>query len=208
MRLLGKWLPLLFFRGSGDYWRKRYRYGGDSGVGSEGQSAAYKAAVLNTFVFDFEINSIIEFGCGDGRQLELAKYPSYLGLDISPEAIAICRKKFSGDVTKQFLLLEEFQSQRADAALSLDVIFHLVEDDVYYNYLKLLFSSAVKCVVIYSTVQEAASRTLKHVRHRKVVEDVSRWFPEFERMYAYEAKLPTPIQGLNGGARFLFYVRK
>lgn len=207
MKILGKWLPLLSFGGSADYWRKRYRYGGDSGAGSGGESAVYKAGVVNRFVADHSIERVIEFGCGDGRQLTLAEYPSYLGFDISSEAVALCREKFRLDQSKQFLSMDEFQSQSADATLSLDVIFHLVEDHVYRNYLECLFSSAKKYVVIYSTIDECRHRTLRHVRHRKVAEDVARWFPGFVRMSDYEAGLPLPAPSWDGGARFLLYVR-
>lgn len=207
MKFLGKWFPLLSFKGSDDYWRKRYRYGGDSGVGSGGASARYKAAVLNKFVADRDIGSIIEFGCGDGRQLELARYNAYLGLDISPEAVALCRKKFSSDASKTFMLMEDFQSRQADASLSLDVIFHLVEEEVYREYLQRLFASATHYVVIYSTVDESRGKTMRHVRHRKVADDVARWFPGFARMHDYESSLPVPGADWDSGARFLFYAR-
>lgn len=207
MKFLGKWFPLLSFKGSGDYWRKRYRYGGDSGAGSGGQSARYKADVLNRFVAERDINSVIEFGCGDGRQLELARYRSYVGLDISPEAVALCQEKFSADASKSFVLLDQVQSQRAELALSLDVIFHLVEDEVYRDYLDRLFASAMQYVVIYSTVQESARKTLRHVRHRAVADDIARWFPEFARMHDYESELPVPGADWDNGARFLIYAR-
>ena len=207
MKIFGKWIPLLSFGGSADYWRKRYRYGGDSGAGSGGQAAAYKARVMNQFVADHAIESVIELGCGDGRQLMLAQYPFYLGFDISPEAVALCREKFGCDQSKQFLSMDEFRSHRADAAISLDVIFHLVEDHVYRDYMDRLFDSARKYVVIYSTIEESRRLTLRHVRHRNVARDVSSWFPGFERMSAYEAGLPLPASDWGGGARFLLYTR-
>lgn len=207
MKLLGKWLPLLSFRGSSDYWLKRYRCGGDSGAGSGGQSAAYKARILNQFVTDHRIESVIEFGCGDGRQLELAQYPSYIGFDISPEAITLCQGKFSQDATKHFLPVDAFDSQRADLTLSLDVIFHLVEDRVYRDYMERLFSASRDYVAIYSTIEESRVRTLPHVRHRNVAEDVERWFPGFVRLHDYEARLPLPGPDWSNGARFLLYQR-
>ena len=85
---------MLGFSGSQDYWRQRYRRGGDSGTGSGGASAHHKSAVLNDFVHQHAIRSVIEFGCGDGRQLLLADYPEYVGYDISPEAVARCQKLF------------------------------------------------------------------------------------------------------------------
>ena len=69
------WLSLTM-RSSGDYWERRYRLGMTSGPGSAGKLASFKADVLNEFVRDNGVQSVIEFGCGDGTQLTLAKYPS------------------------------------------------------------------------------------------------------------------------------------
>jgi hypothetical protein len=63
------------FPGSADYWERRYAEGGDSGHGSYGRFAEFKAEVLNRFVAEQRIESIVEFGCGDGNQLTLASYP-------------------------------------------------------------------------------------------------------------------------------------
>ena len=40
------------FEGSAGYWEERYAAGGDSGRGSYGKDAAFKADVLNRFVGD------------------------------------------------------------------------------------------------------------------------------------------------------------
>jgi hypothetical protein len=117
------------FPGSKAYWEQRYLQGGDSGVGSYRLFAEFKAQFLNEFVAEKRISSIIEFGCGDGNQLKLAKYPSYLGFDVSPTAVAKCKDIFGLDETKSFHLVSEFNGQKAELALSLDVIYHLVEDD-------------------------------------------------------------------------------
>jgi SAM-dependent methyltransferase len=85
----------ILFPGSKKYWDNRYCQGGHSGAGSYGQLAEFKADVLNKFVLENDIQSVIEFGCGDGNQLSLAKYPHYIGIDVSPKAIEICRKLFN-----------------------------------------------------------------------------------------------------------------
>src|SRR5690606_21928172 len=97
---VARWLPLFGFSSSGDYWRRRYSLGGDSGAGSGGSAAEYKASVLNAFVRRNRIRTLIEFGCGDGRQLSLAEYPEYLGIDISADAVLRCRAIFEGDPGK------------------------------------------------------------------------------------------------------------
>lgn len=209
MKWLGKWLPLLNFRGSGDYWRQRYRLGGDSGEGSGGVWADYKAQVLNAFVSRNGVTDIVEFGCGDGRQLELAEYPRYLGLDISADAVALCRQRFADDATKQFALLDEYVGQTADLTLSLDVLFHLVEDEVYFDYLDRLFGAGRRFVIVYATSAVSASKTLRHVRHRPVEVDIAARYPSFARMDEYEATLPAPPkeQGEGGYTRFFMYQR-
>ena len=56
------------FRGSTEYWIRRYEAGKTSGVGSYGKFARYKAKVLNEFVSKHSIESVIEYGCGDGNK--------------------------------------------------------------------------------------------------------------------------------------------
>lgn len=145
------------FPGSVQYWEERYRKGGTSGSGSYNLLAEFKAQVLNTFVKDHNIKSVIEFGCGDGNQLSLANYPSYIGLDVAPSAISICAEKFSTDKTKSFFLynskafFDNHQIFKVELSLSIDVIFHLVEDEIFENYMQHLFDAADKFVIIYAS---------------------------------------------------------
>ena len=150
---------------SGDYWENRYVAGGHSGAGSYGRLAEHKAEVLNTFVAENQLHSVIEFGCGDGNQLTLVHYPAYVGVDVSLAAVQMCRKQFAGDATKQFLTLEAYADETAELALSLDVVYHLVEDEVFTDYMKTLFRSASRFVIIYSSNQVDGKKN-KHVRHR------------------------------------------
>jgi SAM-dependent methyltransferase len=168
------------FPGSPAYWEERYATGGDSGVGSYGKFAEFKAEVINSFVAQNRIESVIEFGCGDGNQLALANYPRYMGFDVSSSAVERCRNRFSSDPTKSFYLLDEYAKQTADMALSLDVIFHLVEDDVFESYMHRLCGAATRFVVIYSSdTNENNDVGLAHIRHRKfsawIRENASGW---------------------------------
>jgi len=156
------------FSGSTSYWESRYASGGNSGVGSYDKFAEFKAEVVNKFVAEHQVQSVIEFGCGDGNQLKLAAYPRYLGLDVSPTAIAKCRKDFAGDGTKSFAPVSEYQGEKMDLALSLDVIYHLVEDAIFQQYMRALFESSLRYVIIYSSDSEdVQSPSSVHVRHRK-----------------------------------------
>jgi SAM-dependent methyltransferase len=160
------------FPGSGTYWEGRYAKGENSGVGSYGKFAEFKAEVLNSFVNMERIESVIEFGCGDGNQLRLATYPRYIGFDVSAIALDLCREKFGADSTKSFNPLDMYAGETADLTLSLDVIYHLVEDDVFEDHMRRLFGAARRFVVIYSSNKEDdAGNADSHVRHRMV----TRW---------------------------------
>lgn len=202
-RVISRWLPLWGFRGSQAYWRKRYQLGGDSGSGSAGVVAAYKAEVLNRFVESHGITDVIEFGCGDGRQLKLAVYPRYIGVDISRDAVDLCRSRFSYDQSKSFMMLEGYRGGRAELALSLDVLFHLVEDRIYHEYLDRLFAAAGRYVAIYSTDTRSVQSGLRHVRHRPVSKDILENYPNFSRLAEYEGQLARAP----GEASFMLYER-
>jgi SAM-dependent methyltransferase len=162
----------LAFPGSAGYWERRYAQGATSGSGSYGPLAEGKSRFLNNLVRERAVRSIIEFGCGDGNQLALADYPSYIGLDVSRTAVGLCQQRFANDPAKSFFLFDGlcFTDRAgvftADLALSLDVVYHLTEDAVFESHLRYLFAAGQRLVVIYSTNQEI-SDTTPHVRHRR-----------------------------------------
>jgi SAM-dependent methyltransferase len=159
------------FNDSAHFWEENYAKGRTSGSGSYGGLAEGKSAFLNRLVRERAVRSVIEFGCGDGNQLSLAEYPSYVGLDVSRTAIGLCQSRFARDLTKSFFLYDGtcFTDRggifTADLALSLDVVYHLVEDRVFETYLGHLFAAAGRLVVIYSTNAKVGG-TAPHVRHR------------------------------------------
>ena len=168
------------FAGSAEYWEARYARGGESGTGSKGKFAEFKAEVLNDFVVRNGVVSVIEFGCGDGQQLARASYPQYLGIDVSAEAIRRCRARFAGDRSKAFRLAADYQNERADLALSLDVIFHLVEDDVFEGYMARLFNASDRWVIIYSSNYDRIDPNEgPHVRHREFTAWIAAHHPDW-----------------------------
>lgn len=174
------------FSGSQRYWERHYSQGGTSGEGSEGALARFKAEVLNDFVARHGVSSVVEFGCGDGSQLALAAYPRYLGLDVSPTALRHTMDRFAPDPTKSFLGYEPARFTDparfvgADLAISLDVIYHLVEDETYLLHLRHVFSAARRFVVLFTSDLDSLTVVeppAPHVRHRPVVRDVADLFP-------------------------------
>ncbi|MGA6100258.1 methyltransferase domain-containing protein [Stutzerimonas marianensis] len=180
------------------YWEKRYTRGGTSGAGSYNRLAGFKAQFLNDFVKRKGVGSVIEFGCGDGNQLSLISYPRYLGLDISSAAVERCIHRFSDDESKEFRLYDpevfDRNSYRADLAVSLDVIYHLSNDQVYAAYLRDLFGVAEKFVIIYSNSTESygsgTNNLAGYVRFRDFLTDVAREFRDWVLVEAEPNKYP------------------
>ena len=143
------------WRGATAYWREHYATGGNSGSGSYGRLAAFKADVLNKFVADHGVGSVIELGCGDGNQLSLATYPTYVGLDVSEIALEMCIRRFPADPSKSFYLyrpectVDNAGLFQAELAMSLDVVYHLIEPAGYESYMKALVAAGEKWLVIF-----------------------------------------------------------
>ena len=208
-RRIYKYIPFResAFKGSKNYWEKRYLAGGNSGNGSYNELAEFKADILNNFVSENNISSIIEFGCGDGNQLLLAKYPAYVGFDVSSEAIRICKDIFEGDATKSFKLLGDSNIEKGELTLSLDVIYHLIEDKVFDNYMATLFDSSNSYVIIYSSNSDGKLyETAPHVKHRNFTKWVESNRPVWKLVKHIPNKYPY-IQNDNLNGSFAdFYV--
>ena len=177
---------------SADYWEQRYRVGGNLGSGSYGLLAGWKADFINDLVSKNAIERVLELGSGDGNQLSLARYPKYMGFDVSETSINRCKKRFSDrDWSFHVYSPENFARLgnrfRPQLVMSLDVIYHLIEDDVYSDHMKALFHLDSDFVVIYSsngnmTVQNA------HVRDRRFTD----WISIYAAGWALTTKIENP----------------
>jgi hypothetical protein len=191
---------------SAQYWEDRYRLGGNSGAGSYHRLARFKSEVLNDFVRRNQINSVIEFGCGDGAQVELAEYPRYLGVDVSLTAIHMCCQRYRNDPSKIFFTTDTLPADTvADLALSLDVIYHLVEETVFDAYMHQLFKGARQFVAIYSS-NEDNPVPAKHVRHRRFTEWIERNRPDWTLMEFIKNKYPYDPNNLSDTSFADFYI--
>ena len=179
------------------YWDSRYKDGGNSGSGSYGELATFKAEILNSFIKEKNVKNIIDLGCGDGNVLSLLQgYKSYLGVDVSEYIIKQCNRKFVTDRNKKFKIYEAdlFRTHKADLVLSLDVIFHLVKNKDYFEYLENLFKLSTQYVIIYSSNQ--IGEDVNHVKERVFIKDVLDKYPNWKLIktvnnrFPYNPKLP------------------
>jgi hypothetical protein len=171
---------------SGAYWEARYRLGGTSGAGSLGRLARFKATVINRFIAENQIQSVIDLGCGDASQFELLDVPAdYVGVDVSPAALARCTARAPGH---RFVTPDALRAlPPAQLTLSLDVIYHLVEDAVFLTTMQSLFAWATRFVLIYASNTDA-NWPAAHVRHRRFTDHVAATEPAWRLL----AHLPNP----------------
>jgi SAM-dependent methyltransferase len=197
---------------SGEYWESRYATGGDSGIGSYGKLAEFKANVINGVVVRNGVQSVIDLGCGDGNQLSYFRFPRYIGVDVSQKSIDMCRERYAEDQTKSFYLYDSERMRgdaatfRADMGLSLDVVYHLVEDAVFDRYMGDLFAVATRLIVIYSSNKdENPTGRARHVRHRKFSDWIEANAPAWSLLEKIDNDFPFDEHGK--GASFAdFYV--
>ncbi len=197
---------------SAQYWENRYKSGGNSGEGSYDRFAEFKAEVINGFIVEKRIKRAIEFGCGDGNQASLINYPEYIGLDVSETAVENCINKFRSDPAKSFFIYNgnAFSDKvgvfSSDLSLSLDVLYHLIEKEIYIQHLKHLFSVSKKYVIIYSSNVYVPQRA--HEYHREFLKDIEIIFKDSWKLEkVIENKYPAKnIDDLSGSlANFYFF---
>jgi hypothetical protein len=195
------------FKSSPEYWEERYKQGGNSGAGSYNNLAEFKADILNDYVKNNQISTVIEFGSGDGNQLKYLHFPNYLGYDISSTIVEACRKEYKDDKSKAFKTVKDYDgSDKAELTLSLDVIYHLVEDDVFDQYMKKLFESSKKYVIVYSSNMVDTNYEGTHVRHRKFTDWVEVNAPNFKLTNYIPNKYPfNGNNDVSSLADFYFY---
>lgn len=157
---------------SKQYWENRYDNKGNSGNGSYGKLCEFKKNVINSLIETYNLKSCVEYGCGDGNQLKYFNFEQYIGLDISKSIINQCKKNYKEDTNKEFYLLSDFDKldfNKYDCSLSLDVIYHLIEDDIYNNYVSDLFDRSNKLVIIYTFGKRSTNiKFPPHVKPRDI----------------------------------------
>lgn len=180
-----------------EYWEKRYASKGNSGDGSYGELANFKATIINSIIQEYKIKSIVDYGVGDGNQYSKLQIDNikYYGIDTSETAIKLCKNMFS-EKSDSFMMVKDFINLNAscDLSMSCDVLYHLIDEDIYYNYLKNLFQFSNKYILIY-----ARNQTKKHADHV--------YFREFNEYFIKQYnctlikkilnKYPQEILGLN-----------
>jgi SAM-dependent methyltransferase len=192
---------------SAAYWESRYRSGGHSGAGSYGRLADFKAAFINSFIAANRIASVLDLGCGDGNLLSLLRVPAYVGVDVAPSTLAACTARFADRPGVRFLSYDRLEpAGTAELGLSIDVIYHLVEDTVFAGYMRALFDHASRFVLVYASNVDL-TWPAPHVRHRRFSDHVAQAHPQWRLLahvpnrYPFD---PTRPEGTSFADFYLF----
>ena len=148
-----------------DYFNSRSLKGHKSGWGSVGQWGELKRSMLD-FIWPFE--SMLDIGCGDMICLSSFK-PfvnnrfSYFGIDGSSSIIAKAREKYPLHLFYQATISELIKgdlNKKYDVIVCCDLLFHIIEEDLYEQFLSWLFGSSARHLLLtYLRVDEEEGQT-------------------------------------------------
>ena len=109
----------------------------------------------------------------------------------------MCAQLFKNDKTKSFYIydpetfIDKKSFFKADLTLSLDVIYHLVEDQIYEDYMYQLFTAAKKYVIIYSSdTDQNPPLKLPHYKNRYFTKWLQKNIPNWKLIKVLKNKYP------------------
>ena len=108
-----------------EYWEQRYAAGKTSGLQSHRE---WEHSIIDPYLT--KLSTVLDVGCGDLAFWQDYKLPFlYTGIDISPTIITKNRKQHP-DMTFICGDINTLELQKYDIVLCLNVIYHLMQDDI------------------------------------------------------------------------------
>lgn len=188
-----------------DYWEKRYSAGGNSGSGSEGALLRWKAQVVNEIIRRNGIRSALELGSGDGKFADLLDLESYFGYDVSNSAVGLANNLFRKNGFRSSTRLPRL-FKKFDLAMSVDVIYHIVDDRKFDQHMSTLFKSSKSTVVIYSFPRPPSEDMREHIRFNDFQSWVNHRVSNWVLTSHIPNKLPFDENDQNKTSRSEFYI--
>jgi len=134
-----------------NYWDKRYASGGTSGCGSVGELRDIKWCWIKQFVDP--ITDIIDVGCGDLSFWEYEMLPErYVGIDSSEVIIKKNQLAYPG-ATFYHAQSSEPLGITSPVVFCFDMMFHIMDDDVYQRTIQNLCILSSEYIFIYTWIE-------------------------------------------------------
>jgi hypothetical protein len=131
-----------------NYWDKRYASGGNSGCGSIGKLRDAKWKWIQVFVDP--IKDVIDVGCGDLSFWEGKQLPDgYIGIDGSEVIIGRNKRKHPNNIFYKAQSSESL-GLTAPVVFCFDMLFHIMDDDIYKKTIENLCSISSEYIFIYT----------------------------------------------------------
>jgi hypothetical protein len=131
-----------------NYWDSLYLSGGTSGEGSIGFLRSWKWRVIQKF--SQTVDDVVDVGCGDLSFWEGRTCSRYVGIDISPAVLErdkLTHPQWSFIVSGSDVFQEGLS---AHIVLCMDILFHILDDEVYRKTLKNVTRYSKKWIFIYT----------------------------------------------------------
>jgi len=156
------------------YWEARYVAGGDSGPGSSKNEGRFKSNLVGSLIDFLQVESIIDFGCGDGQLMSEALSGHsgihYTGIDFSPKALELSESKIGRlqGINSRFVNMDPSKGQPtpvADLAICLDVLFHIKERADASRLMMRVLNSFTKAAVLTMWTDDVLNEEPRLARH-------------------------------------------
>jgi len=185
------------------YWDDRYRRGGNSGEGSYGENAIYKARVINSLIKENNLQSVFEVGCGDGNNLGLYACEKYMGVDVSKHAIEICDSKYGDDLTKTFAVVTPGinlgMEKKFDLVICLEVLMHVIDEHDFQWTLEQIFLTSARFVAILNPLTPVLDFPQgHHEKYRNLLAYLIPYVGDFALIDVVTHPSATPLSRIHG----------
>ena len=146
------------------FWDFRYRTDPDlgSGVGSRGDSLAYKRNLLADQLDGLPDTEVVDVGCGDLEVTRNLQLSHYIGLDVSEAALGIAREKRPDWEFRHIRQCGDIPT--ADYLICLDVLIHQPDERSFLELIDRLAGATRHCLIVsgYDSPPEFTSQLTRY----------------------------------------------
>lgn len=165
-----------------NYWENRYRQGGNSGKGSRGKHREWKWSILNKYIPN--IDNVIDVGCGDIAFMEGRDIKNYTGIDISQTMVD---RNIKLKPEWNFILSSadvKINGLNGDVAFCHDMLFHIMDDDVYDKILLNLIDYSNEYISIFTWHKNPLRKWFRSIEHDsyEAYRDFTKYISLFENV--------------------------
>ena len=130
------------------YWNRRYKSGGNSGLGSVGEKRLWKWSIIDKYV-NISDCKVLDIGCGDLSFWDDKRAKEYLGFDFSSVVIDKNRQKFPELEFKQVDISKQM-TNTAEVVFCFELLFHVMKEKEYKLILKNLSKATERLLFLTS----------------------------------------------------------